>query len=143
MLLVYQDDVIIFSCSIQEHFDTLDTMFSTLAELGLKLKPKKCHLFQRDVVYVGHVVSPVGIYIDPSKIEAIKNWSTSRDASDVHSGLEMFGYYWKFIQSYNEKAIPLTRLTEKSVDFVWGSEEEEAWQTLKDELVRAAILQHK
>ena len=77
---------------------------------------------------------------NPSKIEVIKNWPTPKDASDVCSGLGMFRYYWKFIWNYSGKARPLTRLTEKTVDFVWGSKEEEDWQILKDELVRAPIL---
>lgn len=140
ILLVYLDDVIVFSSSIQEHFERLDTVFTKLKDVGLKLKPKKCHLLQREVVYLGHVVSPLGIATDPSKIEAIKSWPTPKDASDVRSGLGMFGYYRKFIKNYSEKARPLTRLTEKTVDFVWGSEEEKAWNTLKDELVQAPIL---
>ena len=140
MLLVYLDDVIIFSSSIQEHLDRLEIVFSKLKEAGLKLKPKKCHLFQREVLYLGHIVSPIGISTDPSKIEAIKNWPTPRDASDVRSGLGMFGYYRKFIRDYSKKARPLTRLTEKTVEFKWEREEEEAWQLLKDELVSAPIL---
>ena len=140
ILLVYLDDVIIFSRTIQEHLDRLDVVFSTLAKSGLKLKPRKCHLFKREVLYLGHIVSPLGISTDPSKIEAIKHWPTPQDAGDVRSGLGMFGYYRKFIWDYSKKARPLTRLTEKSVEFVWGKEEEEAWQLLKDELVKAPIL---
>ena len=140
ILLVYLDDVIIFSRSIQEHLERLDVVFSKLKEAGLKLKPKKCHLFKREVVYLGHVVSPVGISTDPSKIEVIKNWPTPKDVGDVRSGLGMFGYYRKFIKDYSKKARPLTRLTERDVEFVWGQEEEEAWQMLKDELVKAPIL---
>ena len=140
ILLVYLDDVIIFSRTIQEHLERLDVVFSTLAKAGLKLKPRKCHLFKREVLYLGHVVSPLGISTDPSKIEAIKHWPTPKDAGDVRSGLGMFGYYRKFIKGYSQKARPLTRLTEKSVDFVWGKDEEEAWQLLKDELVKAPIL---
>lgn len=73
MLLVYLDDFIIFSISIQEYFNRLDTVFSKLAEVGLKLKPKKCHLFQQEIVYLGHLVSPLGNSTDPANVEAIKN----------------------------------------------------------------------
>jgi len=140
MLLVYLDDVIIFSKSVKEHIERLDVVFTKLKEAGLKLKPKKCNLFMREVVYLGHVVSPVGICTDPSKIEVIQSWPTPKDAGDVRSGLGMFGYYRKFVKDYSKKAKPLTRLTEKSVEFVWGKAEEEAWQLLKDELVKAPIL---
>ena len=140
MLLVYLDDVIVFSRTIQEHLERLDVVFSKLTEAGLKLKPKKCHLFKREVLYLGHVVSQAGIATDPSKIEVIRDWPTPKDASDVRSGLGMFGYYRKFIKDYSKKARPLTRLTEKAVEFVWGEEEEDAWQLLKSELVKAPIL---
>ena len=140
ILLVYLDDVIVFSRSIKEHIQRLDVVFSKLAQAGLKLKPKKCHLFKREVVYLGHVVSPAGISTDPSKIEVIRNWPTPKDAGDVRSGLGMFGYYRKFIKDYSKKAKPLTKLTEKNAEFIWGSEEEEAWRLLKEELVKAPIL---
>ena len=140
ILLVYLDDVIVFSRTIQEHLERLDIVFSKLKEAGLKLKPKKCHLFKREVLYLGHIVSQAGIATDPSKIEVIRDWPTPKDASDVRSGLGMFGYYRKFIKDYSKKARPLTRLTEKTVEFVWGEEEEEAWQLLKSELLKAPIL---
>ena len=117
MLLVYLDDVIIFSHLIKEHFDRLDTVFWKLVEVELKLTPKKCYLFQHDVVNLGHVVNPLGISTDPAKIESIKNWPTSKA--------------WR------------TRLTEKNVEFIWQKEEEEACQTLKDELVKAPILAYE
>ena len=140
ILLVYLDDVIIFSKNVAEHFKRLGIVFTKLQEVGLKLKPKKCHLFQREVLYLGHVVSPLGISTDPSKLEAITDWPTPKDVSDVRSGLGMFGYYRKFIKDYSKKARPLTKLTEKGVEFMWGEEEDAAWNQLKDELVKAPIL---
>ena len=97
-------------------------------------------MFQQEVVYLGHFVSPLGILTDPAKIKAIKNWPTAKGVSDIRSGLGMFGYYRKFIKGYREKARPLMRLTEKNVEFRWQEAESKAWQTLKDELVKAPIL---
>ena len=62
----------------------------------------------------------------PLKLEAIKPWPTPKDAGDVGSGLGIVGHYTKFVTYYSKKACPLSWLTEKSVDFVWGKEEEEA-----------------
>ena len=115
-------------------------VFSKLAEVRLKLKPKKCHLFQQEAIYLGHVVTPLGISIDPAKIEVIRNGPTPNDLSTVRLGLGMFGYYRKFIRDYSKKARLVTRLMEKNVEFIWQDTEEEAWQTLKDELVKAPIL---
>ena len=75
-------------------------------------------------------MSEHGIATDPSKLEAIKNWLTPKDVGDVRSGLGMFGYYQKFVKNFSEKASPLTRLTEKGMEFAWREDEEEAWQML-------------
>ena len=79
MLLVYLNDVIIFNHSVEEHLSRLKVVFSKLKEVGLKIKPKKCHFFQREVVYLGHIVSEDGIATDPSKLEVIKNRPTPKD----------------------------------------------------------------
>ena len=73
----------IFSKSIAENLERLDVVFSKLGECRLNLKPKKCHLFKREVVYLGHVVSPAGISTDLANIEVIQNWPTLKDVSDV------------------------------------------------------------
>ena len=65
-LVEYLYDVIIFSGSILEHLERLEVVFSKLAEVGLKLKPKKCHFIQREVVNLGHIFSQAGISTDPS-----------------------------------------------------------------------------
>ena len=85
-------------------------------------------------------MSEDGIATDPSKLEVIRNWPTPKDVGDVRSGLHMLGYYRKFVKGYSKKARPLTRLTEKGVEFAWGEDEEEAWQMLKKELLNAPIL---
>ena len=66
------------------HFDKRDTIFSKVAEVGRKLKSKKFHLFQQKVVYLGHIISPLGISTNPA-IEAIKSWPTPKNASVVRS----------------------------------------------------------
>ena len=91
---------------------------------------------------LGHLVSQTGISTDSAKIKVIQNLPIPKDVSHVGSGLGMFCYYWKFIRNYSKKARPLTQLTEKSVEFVWGPEQEETWQFLKEELVRAPILMY-
>jgi len=97
VLLIYLDDVIIFSRSVEEHMHRLEVVLKRLITAGLKLKPKKCALFREEVVYLGHIVGPNGIATDPSKIEAIKSWPVPKDVSDIRSGLGLFGYYRKFI----------------------------------------------
>ena len=131
--------MIIFSKDVGEHLSWLDTVLKRLRKAGLKLKPYKCRLFQQEVLYRVHVVSDDGIKTDPAEIEAIKNWSVPKGATDVRAALGMFGYYRKFIRDYRKKARPLSKLLKKNVSFSWGKEQQKDWTTLKDELVTAPI----
>ena len=83
--LVYIDDVIIFSRTVDQHLTQLRTVFQRLMMAGLKLKPKKCNLFRKQVQYLGHVVGDKGIQTDPEKIEVIKDWPTPQTLKEVRS----------------------------------------------------------
>ena len=72
--LVYVDDVICFANSFEEHVERMGQVFTRLSAAGLKLKPSKCKLFQRQVAFLGHIVSQAGVEADPSKVEAIVDW---------------------------------------------------------------------
>ena len=84
-LLVYLDDIIVFSKDVNTHLQRLETVFQRLQKAGLKLKPAKCTLFQTEVTYLGHVVSEAGIATDPAKVEAVRNWPTPKDKPDVRA----------------------------------------------------------
>ncbi|GJW97693.1 putative reverse transcriptase domain-containing protein [Tanacetum coccineum] len=81
-----------------------------------------------------------GIYVDPSKIEGVKNWKAPRTPSEVRSFLGLAGYYRRFIENFSKIAKPLTVLTQKSKTFDWGEEQENAFQTLKGKLCDAPVL---
>ena len=74
--IIYLDDIAIFSKDLVSHLERLEAVFQKLEEAGLKLKPSKCDLFQRQLAYLGHVISAKGVATDKGKIEAIKNWPT-------------------------------------------------------------------
>ena len=81
--LVYLDDILIFSKSFEEHCTRLSAVFERLEQHTLKLKPAKCHLFQRKVTFLGHVVSEDGIGCDPDNVKAIANWPRPKNVSEV------------------------------------------------------------
>ena len=81
--IIYLDDIIIFSNDLASHLERLEAVFWKLEEAGLKLKPSKCELFQRQLAYLGHVISAKGVATDESKIEAIKNWPTPTNIREV------------------------------------------------------------
>ncbi|GKD03935.1 hypothetical protein Tco_1178909, partial [Tanacetum coccineum] len=92
------------------------------------------------VQFLGHVINRDGIHVDPSKIEAVKNWKASRTPSEVRLFLGLAGHYRRFIEDFSKIAKPLTVLTQKSRTFDWGGEQENVFQTLKDKLCNAPVL---
>ena len=140
--LAYLDDIIAFGETIGECIERLAIVFARLRDAGLKLKPKKCFLFKREILYLGHVVSYKGVACDPTKIEAVARWSPPRTARQVRTFVGTVGYYKRFIKDFAEICRPLYNLTKPSVKFEWSPECEEAFQTLKDRLVSAPIMSY-
>nr|GEV36217.1 hypothetical protein [Tanacetum cinerariifolium] len=94
----------------------------------------------REVQFLRHVINGDGIYVDPSKIEPVKNWEAPRTPSEVRSFLGLAGYYRRFIEDFSKIVKSLTVLTHKSKSFDWGEDQENVFQTLKDKLCNAPVL---
>jgi len=138
--LVYLDDILVFSKMFEEHCDWLLTIFDRLERYTLKLKPTKCHLFQRKVKFLGHVVSEKGIVCEPDKVTAIATWPTPTNILEVRTFCGLASYYRTFVQDFVKLAKPLNNLTRKNATFVWNHECEAAFQALKERLMSAPIL---
>ena len=137
--LVYLDDVLVPGVSFLNHVSNLRQIFTRLQKAKLKLSPKKCILFQREVNYLGHVVGEEGISTDPQKIRAISAWPTPADASEVKSFIGLCSYYRRYIQSFSDISQPLYRCTEEK-PFRWSREAEMAFFQLKQALTSAPVL---
>ncbi|XP_035862265.1 uncharacterized protein LOC118496109 [Sander lucioperca] len=110
-VLVFLDDVIVFSATLEEHEDRLLRVLQRLKEFGLKLSPEKCQFFKTSVKYLGHVVSANGVEIDPAKIAALTTWPRPNNIKELKSFLGFAGYYRRFIKDYSKIARPLNDLT--------------------------------
>lgn len=110
ILLLYLDDILVFSNSIEEHFERPDIVFTKLKQHGLKIKPSKCKLFQKSVKYLGHIVSSEGISTDPEKIDAVKSWPKPTNEKELRSFLGTAGYYRRFVKDCSKIARPLHEL---------------------------------
>ena len=139
-LLLYLDDIIVFSKNFQSHLERLEEVFQRFRAARLKLKPGKCQLFQKEVSYLGHVVSQDGVATDPEKVEAVRNWPSPKCVQEVRSFLGFVGYYRRFCPDFATISRPLNLLTSKESSFKWDEEEETAFQTLKRLLTEAPIL---
>ncbi|GJW79703.1 putative reverse transcriptase domain-containing protein, partial [Tanacetum coccineum] len=135
--IVFIDDMLIYSKTREEHEAHLGLVLELLKKKKLYAKFSKCEFKLREVQFLRHVINGDGIHVDPSKIEAIKNWKAPRTLSEVRSFLGLAGYYRRFIENFFKIAKPLTVLTQKNKTFDWAEEQENAFQTLKDNLCNA------
>ena len=154
--LIYLDDIIIFSSTVEQHLERLEAVFKRLAQHNLKLKASKCDFLRSRVTYLGHVVSEDGIETDPEKTEAVKNWPVPTSVKEVRAYLGFTGYYRKFIKNYARIARPLNDLLVgqctnntkkkkpgpklKKIPFSWTEKEQTAFDTLKEKLMSPPIL---
>ncbi|GKA16182.1 putative reverse transcriptase domain-containing protein [Tanacetum coccineum] len=139
-VIVFIDDILIYSKSKEEHEVHLRLVLELLRKEKLYAKFSKCEFWLQEVHFLGHVVNQNGIHVDPSKIEAVKNWKAPTTPSEIRSFLGLAGYYRRFIANFSKIAKPLTSLTQKNQKYMWGVEKEEAFQTLKNNLCEAPIL---
>lgn len=109
--LVFIDDLIVFSDTLEEHESRLLQVLKRLKEYGLKLSPEKCKFFQTSVKYLGHIVSQHGVKTDPEKIEALKTWPVPKNLKELRSFLGFSGYYRRFVKDYSKIIKPLNDLT--------------------------------
>ena len=135
--LVYLDDILVPGRSFEAQLANLKLVFERLRKAKLKLSPKKCFLFRREVKYLGHVVNEEGISPDFSKIKAVTLWPTPTSATEVKSFLGLCSYYRRFVPSFADVARPLHRSADGS-PFQWTQETEGAFQELKKALTEVA-----
>ncbi|GJY22475.1 reverse transcriptase domain-containing protein [Tanacetum coccineum] len=139
-VIVFIDNILIYSKTQEEHVEHLRLVLELLKREKLYAKFSKCEFWLREVQLLGHVINGNGIHVDPSKIEAVKNWKDPRTLAMVHLFLGLAGYYCRFIEKFSKIAKSLTILNQKSKTFDWGEEQELAFQTLKDKLCNAPVL---
>ena len=115
--LCYLDDVIVFATSFQEHLKRLEDVIARVASAGLKLKPRKCNLFQQKITYLGHIVTAQGVMTDPAEAERVSHWPIPASSVEVKSFLGLAAYYRHFVPGFATVARPLFQLTEHTKEF--------------------------
>ncbi|GJZ27409.1 putative reverse transcriptase domain-containing protein [Tanacetum coccineum] len=139
-VIVFIDDILIYSKSRKEHEGHLKLILKLLKEEELYAKFSKCEFWLSKVQFLGHVIDSEGIHVDPAKIESIKVWASPKTPTEIPQFLGLAGYYRRLIKGFLKIARPMTKLTQKSVKFDWGENAEAAFQLLKQKLYSAPIL---
>ena len=140
-VVVYFDDILIYSKSMDEHLDHLRAVFNALRDARLFGNLEKCTFCTDRVSFLGYVVTPQGIEVDKAKVEAIQGWPVPTTVTQVRSFLGLAGFYRRFVKDFSTIAAPLNELTKKGVPFSWGKAQEHAFHVLKDKLTHAPLLQ--
>jgi RNase H-like domain found in reverse transcriptase/Reverse transcriptase (RNA-dependent DNA polymerase)/Integrase zinc binding domain/Retroviral aspartyl protease/DNA N-6-adenine-methyltransferase (Dam) len=141
-VVVYLDDVLIFSRTESEHIEHIDLVLTTLAQAQLKVKISKCSFAQPSTKFLGFIVSKDGISVDPKKVAAVSNWTMPADVTGIRSFLGFTGFYRRFIKDYAKIASPLTALTKTTVPFpkLIPMEAIEAFKALQTAVISAPVL---
>jgi hypothetical protein len=139
-VLVFIDDILIYSKNREEHEEHLRLVLQVLREHQLYAKFSKCDFFQKQIHYLGHVISEEGVAVDPDKIRSIMEWPTPKDVSDIRSFMGLARYYRIFIKGFSKIGCPITALQKKGAKFTWTQECEERFQSLKHLLTHAPVL---
>ena len=139
-VLVYLDDILVFSTSAEEHAQHLKQVLALLRKHKLYAKMSKCFFFRDSVDFLGHVVSAEGVQVDPKKVSVIRDWPPLRDKHAVQQFLGLGSYFKHYIQGYVKLVAPLRKLTEKSVPFAFEGAAVTAFEGLKYCLTHAPVL---
>ena len=141
-VLVYLDDLTIYSKTFEEHVQHLSLIFQTLRDAQLKLNKDKCHFFLHVITFLGHEISWQGIRPDEEKLIKVKEFPRPTNLQTLRGFLGLASYYRKFIKDFSKRAKPLNHLLQKDIPFEWKSEQQKAFEWLKTQLITAPILRH-
>ena len=139
-ILVYLDDILIFSQTKEEHLEHIRTALGRLRDAKIYARLHKCEFYKDKVEYLGFDVSARGVQPSPDKVRAVVEWPKPSSVKDVRSFLGLAGFYRRFIRNFSLKARPLTELTRDDATWRWDEPQEMAFKTLKRSLVTAPVL---
>ncbi|XP_071928130.1 uncharacterized protein [Coffea arabica] len=139
-VVVFIDDILIYSKTQEEHVKHLEIVLQILREHKLYAKFSKCEFWLEEISFLGHKVSKDGIAVDPAKVEAVMNWKRPETPTEIRSFLGLAGYYRRFIKDFSKISGPMTELTKKGNKFIWTPKCESSFQELKRRLTSAPVL---
>ncbi|GJX99258.1 putative reverse transcriptase domain-containing protein [Tanacetum coccineum] len=139
-VIMFIDDILIYSHNKEEHANHLRIILELLKKEKLYAKFSKCDFWIHIVQFLGHLIDSQGLHVDPAKIEAVKNWTSPTTPTEIRQFLGLAGYYQRFIKDFSKIAKSLTELTQKNKKYIWGEDQESAFQLLKQKLCEAPIL---
>ena len=138
--VVYLDDILIYSDTYEEHVQQVRQVLSALQKADLYIKGEKCSFHTDTIEFLGYIISPKGVTMDPTKVETILNWEPPSSVHDTQVFLGFANFYRRFIKGYSRVCRPLYDLLKKDSRFAWNPAAQNAFQFLKEQFTKAPIL---
>ena len=139
---VYMDDIIVWGSTVEEHDQNLPKTLQRFSEVGLELSIDKCVFRQAELSYLGEVITIDGVKPDPEKVQAIKVMPTPTNVTELQRMVGHVTFPGRYIPNLSARTAPLRQLLEKYIDWHWHSEQESAWNGIKDILSKHPVLQY-
>ena len=139
-IIIFLDDILVYNKGLKAHVTHVHQTLSIMRQHRLYAKVSKCAFLQSRVEYMVHVVSTDGLSPDPANVQTVRDWKVLESVIEIRSFLGLADYYHRFIPQFARIAAPLTKLTRKNHPVTWSLREGEAFQQLKDALLRALVL---
>ena len=136
----YLDDIIIYTRTEEEHLQLLEEVLSRLLQHNAKLRREKCVFFTKQIQYLGHIISGGTLQPAPEKLQAVAEFPVPTTLKQLERFLGLTSYYRRYIHRFSFIAEPLHRLKKKGVDFVWGTDQQMAFDTLKKKLTEPPVV---
>ncbi|XP_019059089.1 PREDICTED: uncharacterized protein LOC104822532 [Tarenaya hassleriana] len=139
-VVVYFDDILIYNKGLNEHVEYLKLVLDVLRQEKLFANPEKCTFCKDKLVFLGFVVSAQGIQVDKEKVQAIRDWPSPKGVGEVRSFHGLASFYRRFVKDFSTIAAPLTEVIKKNLGFQWGTDQQRAFELLKDKLTNSPLL---
>ncbi|XP_059063838.1 uncharacterized mitochondrial protein AtMg00860-like [Cryptomeria japonica] len=141
-VVVYLDDILIFSKTWDEHLQHVEQVLSTLQQHKLYANRENCSFGLESIQYLGYVVDGKGIHVDPTKIQVIKDWPSPKNIIELRSFLGLANFYRRFVLGFSQLTWPMNQVLRggSKTKFVWTEAQERSFEGLKSRLCSAPIL---
>jgi hypothetical protein len=121
---VYMDDILIYSHNLEHHHKIVHKVLKRLQEYDLYFKPEKCEFEKQEMEYLGMIIQPAEVQMDPGKVAAVKDWPTPTTLKEVRAFIGFANFYQRFIKDFATVACPLHDLTKKDMPWQWHAEQQ-------------------
>ena len=139
-VVVYMDDIMIFTKTLDEHRQIIQEVLKILHENKLSLKHTKCNFKTKETEYLGLIVLEGQIKMDPGKVKGVTNWPIPKSCKELQGFLGFLNFYRRFIENFSKVVHPLNTLTSEKLPFEWTAECQMAFEQLKEKITMVPAL---